>query len=116
MPTVIYKICTRAEWEAARTLGAYEGSGDDLHDGFIHFSSAHQVTATATKFFAGQRELLLVAVDAERLRSDLKWEPSRGGDLFPHLYGRLPLEAVIEVADLPLAGDGAHAFPEVLAP
>ena len=115
MPTVIYKICTRAEWAEAQAKGRYEGSADDLRDGFIHFSSPYQVAATAAKFFAGRTDLLLVAVDGDRLGSELKWEPSRGGDLFPHLYCDLPMDAVIGVDELPLAQDGAHAFPEALA-
>ena len=88
MPT-IYKICTAAEWREAERAGAYRGSAVDRRDGFIHFSTAEQAAETAAKWFAGQRDLVLVAVDAEALGDRLKWEPSRGGALFPHLYGEL---------------------------
>ncbi len=107
----IYHICTRAEWQAAQARGRYEGSSQDRADGFIHFSTAAQVEASAAKHRAGQDGLVLVAVDAEALGAALRWEESRGGALFPHLYGALPLEAVRAVEDLPLGPDGAHVFP-----
>ena len=88
----IYKICTAAEWREAERAGAYRGSAVDRRDGFIHFSTAEQAAETAAKWFAGQRDLVLVAVDADALGDALKWEPSRGGALFPHLYGELPLD------------------------
>jgi len=108
---VIYHICRREEWEAARATGRYLGSSQDKADGFIHFSSAAQVKASAVKHRAGQMGLVLLAVDEARLGSALKWEPSRGGALFPHLYGPLPAEAVVAAHDLPLGADGAHVFP-----
>lgn len=92
--TTIYKICERTAWQEAERTGAYRGSALDIGDGFIHFSTAAQVGETATKHFAGQTDLMLVAVDGDALGSALKWERSRGGDLFPHLYGALPLKAV----------------------
>lgn len=107
----IYHICRREEWEAARASGHYPGSSQDAADGFIHFSGADQVRATAAKHRAGQSGLVLLAVDEARLGPTLKWEPSRGGTLFPHLYGPLPVEAVIAVHDLPLGASGLHVFP-----
>jgi uncharacterized protein (DUF952 family) len=109
--SVIYHICRREEWEAARAAGRYLGSSQDKADGFIHFSSAAQVKASAAKHRAGQTGLVLLAVDEARLGRALKWEPSRGGAPFPHLYGPLPAEAVVGVHDLPLGADGAHVFP-----
>lgn len=93
----IFKILSRAEWQAAEQSGVFAGSPVDLTDGFIHFSTAAQVEETAARHFAGQSDLLLVAVDPGRLGDALRWEPSRGGDLFPHLYGPLPLDAVLSV-------------------
>jgi len=107
----IYKICGRAAWRAAESGGAFLGSEADARDGFIHFSTAGQVAETAAKHFAEESDLVLVAVDADALRPSLKWEPSRGGDLFPHLYGPLPLTAVRWTRPLPRAADGRHIFP-----
>jgi uncharacterized protein (DUF952 family) len=110
MPT-IYKILSASEWRAAEQAGAFGGSAVDLKDGYIHFSTASQAVETAAKHFAGQRDLVLVAVDAELLGDALKWEPSRGGALFPHLYGELRTAAALRVEPLPLGPDGRHAFP-----
>jgi len=112
--STIYKICTAAEWHAAEHAGAYSGSAVDRHDGFIHFSTAEQAAETAAKHFAGQRDLVLITVDAEKLGDRLKWEPSRGGALFPHLYGELALAAVLRVDPLPLEASGRHVFPQSL--
>lgn len=112
---VIYHICRREEWEAAQRSGRYPGSSQDTADGFIHFSDGAQVKASAAKHRAGQTGLVLLAVDAARLGLALKWEPSRGGALFPHLYGPLPVEAVLAAHELPLGADGAHVFPPMLA-
>lgn len=112
---VIYHICRRDEWEAAERVGRYAGSSQDRADGFIHFSTAAQVKASAAKHRAGQSGLVLLAVDADRLGGALKWEPSRGGALFPHLYGALPAAAVLAVHDLPLGADAAHVFPALPA-
>ena len=106
----IYKICTAEEWRAAEAKGRFEGSEVDLADGYIHFSTAAQARETAAKHFAGREGLVLVAVDAGALGAELKWEPSRGGDLFPHLYGPLQVSAARNVAPLPLE-DGSHVFP-----
>jgi len=111
----IYKICSEAEWREAERAGRFAGAAVDRADGFIHFSTADQVRETAAKHFAGQDRLVLVAVAADRLGAGLKWEPSRGGALFPHLYGALPLEAVLSVAPLPLDAQGRHVFPEGLS-
>lgn len=111
--TMIYKICSAGEWHAAERAGHYEGSPVDRRDGFIHFSTAEQVAETAAKHFAGQRNLVLVCVDAAKLGDRLKWEPSRGGALFPHLYGTLDLTSVLRVDPLPLNVAGQHVFPAI---
>src|SRR3954469_19341126 len=107
----IYKICTTSEWHEAEHAGVYRGSAVDHRDGFIHFSTAEQAAETASKWFAGQRDLVLVAVDADTLGDKLKWEPSRGGALFPHLYAALDVKTVLRVDPLPLDETGRHAFP-----
>lgn len=104
--TRVYKILSRAEWEAALARGVFDGSPDDARDGFIHLSTADQAAETARKWFAGRSDLLLVELEAETLGGGLKWEPSRGGDLFPHLYGPLRTDAALDVRPIPLAGDG----------
>jgi uncharacterized protein (DUF952 family) len=110
MPT-LYKICTATQWREATREGVFRGSAHDIRDGFIHFSTAEQVAETAARHFAGQDDLLLIAVDGATLGKALKWEPSRGGALFPHLYGALALAAVRRIEPLPLGPDGRHAFP-----
>lgn len=109
--TTIYHMCRREEWEAAAKAGSYSGSSQDAEDGFIHFSTAAQVKESAARHRAGQAGLVLLAVDAGRLGAALRWEPARGGQLFPHLYGPLPAEAVISVCELPLTAAGTHHFP-----
>lgn len=109
--TILYKICPVPLWREAERTGVFRGSEVDRRDGFIHFSSAAQVAETAAKHFAGQDDLLLVRVDATPLGNRLKWEPSRGGALFPHLYGDLDLTLVTRVDPLPLGPDGRHVFP-----
>ena len=98
--TLIYKILPREEWRAAEAVGVFEGSAVDVADGFIHFSAEDQMAETLRRHFAGQTDLLLVAVDAASLGAALKWEPSRGGALFPHLYG--PLSAALAVYAIPI--------------
>jgi uncharacterized protein (DUF952 family) len=105
---VIYKIVPSFLWPMRGA--SFGGAPVDLADGFIHFSTRTQVAETAARHFAGQDNLLLVAVDAAQLGEALKWEPSRGGDLFPHLYGPLRLSAVLWARPLPLGGDGRHDF------
>jgi uncharacterized protein (DUF952 family) len=109
----IYKICARPEWQAAERDGLYRGSEVDMRDGFIHFSTAAQTIETAEKHFTGQRDLMLVAVDAATLGVALQWEPSRGGALFPHFYGAMPLSAVRWVKPLPDENGGKRQFPEL---
>lgn len=112
MPT-IYKICPRSLWREAECMGTFRGSEVDRRDGFIHFSTAAQVVETAAKHFAGRRDLVLVRVDAAALGDRLKWEPARGGALFPHLYGDLDLKAVTHVDPLPLGPEGQYEFPPI---
>lgn len=116
MHKTIYKICSLDAWNAALESGQFTGAPVDIEDGYIHFSSPEQVAETATKHFSGQEGLVLVALDPGKLGSNLKWEPSRGGDLFPHLYGPLQVELAEWVKPLPLGSDGAHRFPEGVLP
>jgi uncharacterized protein (DUF952 family) len=113
--TTIYKICPAALWRDAEHDGVLRGAPVDLADGYIHFSTGAQVADTAARHFAGQDDLVLVAVDADALGDALKWEPSRGGALFPHLYGDLPLTAVMSIHELPRDRDGKHCFPPLSA-
>lgn len=113
--TTIYKIVPQALWREAERTGTFTGAPVDLADGYIHFSTAAQALETASRHFAGQGDLLLVAVEGDRLGPTLRWEPSRGGDLFPHLYAPLAVAGVLWVKPLPLGPDGRHAFPEMPA-
>ena len=113
MTDVVFTLIDRPTWRAAEAAGVFTGSAVDLRDGFIHFSTAAQVRETAARHFAGQGDLRLVAVDTAALGAALRWEPSRGGDLFPHLYGPLPIGAVRWVADVGLDASGRHAFPSL---
>jgi uncharacterized protein (DUF952 family) len=109
----IYKILRPAEWAELERAGETAGAPVDEADGFVHFSTAAQVAETAAKHFAGEDGLVLVAVEADDLGPALKWEASRGGALFPHLYAPLRRSDVLWHAPLPLV-DGAHVFPEEL--
>ena len=109
---LIFKILRRPEWNALRDAGRTEGAPVDLADGYIHFSTAAQVAETAAKHFATQSDLVLVAVEAQTLGDALRWEPSRGGALFPHLYRALNLSDVAWDKSLPLGATG-HIFPEL---
>ena len=111
--TVIYKICTAAQWRQAERARVFHGAEVDIQDGFIHFSTAAQLAETAAKHFAGLDDLMLIAVDASDLGAALTWEPSRGGALFPHLYGTLPFDTVLWARPLRLGPDGRHVFPEL---
>lgn len=113
--STIFKIVSTHEWALAEAEGRFIGSSVDIDDGFIHFSTATQAAETARRHFAGRKNLLLVAIDVASLASALKWEPSRGGDLFPHLYDTLDLAAVRQIWPLPLDADGQHIFPENLS-
>jgi len=109
----LYRIVTEDEWRAAQSTGVFEGSEHDRRDGFIHFSTASQAAETAAKHYAGKSGLLLLRVDAAVLTAPLKWEASRGGQLFPHLYGTLPVGSVRRVEKLPLGPDGLFLFPNL---
>ncbi|NJM83657.1 MAG: DUF952 domain-containing protein [Tabrizicola sp.] len=108
---LIYKIFRRPEWDAFRAAGETFGAPIDLADGFIHFSTAAQVAETAARHFAEESDLVLVALRPDALGAALKWEPSRGGALFPHLYRKLTLADVVWDKSLPLGATG-HIFPE----
>lgn len=112
---LIYKIFRAPEWAAFEAAGNSPGSPVDLADGFIHFSTAEQAHETARKHFAGETGLVLVAVDVARLGTELRWEPSRGGALFPHLYRDLDATDIVWTRPLPIGPDGAHIFPGDLA-
>jgi uncharacterized protein (DUF952 family) len=112
LSATIYKISPAALWRQAEQAGAFSGAPVDIADGFIHFSTAAQVAETAARHFAGVSDLVLAAIDAAALGPALRYEPSRGGALFPHLYGPLPMSAVRWVKPLPL-GPGGHQFPEL---
>ncbi len=111
---LIYKIFRADEWAALQAQGETGGAPVDLADGFVHFSTAAQAPETAARHFAGVDGLVLLELDAETLGDALKWEPSRGGDLFPHLYRMLRLDEVIRAMPLPLV-DGVHVFPDDMA-
>jgi uncharacterized protein (DUF952 family) len=113
MSQLIYKIVPKSLWREAEAAGVFTGAPVDVADGFIHFSTASQARETAAKHFAGQDNLLIAAIDGDRLGPALRYEPSRGGALFPHLYGSLPLENVVWVKPLPLDADGLHVFPKL---
>ncbi len=126
----VYKLITSSEWEAAWAEGVYRGSEIDQRDGFIHLSTAAQIAETAQKHFSGVPDLVLLAIDTDMIEklhtpenevakkpvegSPLRWEPSRGGDLFPHLYALLPSAAVQSVIPAPLADDGTPIIPRDL--
>lgn len=109
----IYKILSRAAWEAALAGGRFEGSAVDREDGYIHFSTAAQAQETAKRHFLGQAGLVVLAVEADDLGEALRWEPSRGGDLFPHLYAALETRHVRSVSDAPLGPDGVPAIGDL---
>lgn len=110
---MIYKICSRELWQQAVDAGEFTGAEIDLADGYIHFSAAHQVRETLAKHFSGRMDLVLIAVDEATLGPALKWEISRGGDSFPHLYGVLTIASVGSVQDLELGTDGGHVLPRL---
>ncbi len=116
MTKTIYKILTAHEWRDAVRSGSYAGSADDVRDGFIHFSTAEQLGGTAAKYFRGKPDLVLAAFEAASLGPSLKWEPSRGGALFPHLYGPLPTTLALRVEPLPLDPDGVPILAQDLTP
>jgi len=107
----IYHVCRAAEWASGSAAGAYAGSSQDRADGFIHCSDAHQVVASVARHRAGQDGLVILEIDAAALGARLRWEPSRGGALFPQIYGELRPAEVLRAADLPRGADGRHVFP-----
>jgi uncharacterized protein (DUF952 family) len=107
---IVYKIVPAPQWCESEREGTFHGSPVDARDGFIHLSSAEQISGTAARHFVGAVDLLLLAVRTASL--DIRWEPSRGGDLFPHLYGALPMASVVWVRPLPLI-DGVHVLPDL---
>ncbi len=111
--TLVFKIVATDDWRAAEKAGVFDGAVIDRADGYIHLSTAAQAAETAAKWFAGRQDLTLVGVDAEALGPLLRWEPSRGGALFPHLYGPLPMRAVLWSRLLPLGPDGRHDFGDL---
>ncbi|MDP3255750.1 MAG: DUF952 domain-containing protein [Bosea sp. (in: a-proteobacteria)] len=112
---LIYKICPDSLWRAAEAEGRFDGAAIDLSDGYIHFSTGDQLRETAAKHFAGQRDLLLIAVDGNKLGEALRYEPSRGGALFPHLYASLGTRDVRWVVPLAQGPDGSPVIPEDIA-
>lgn len=114
MTQIIYKIEDAQTWAQALRNGHYLGSPLDLKDGFIHLSTPQHVRETAQKYMAGQEGLVLIGVDASKIGETLVWEEARGGVLFPHIYGPLPLDAVLSTQAMPLGPDGLHIFgPEI---
>lgn len=112
--TRVYKILPRADWDEAMRAGRFDGSPVDVRDGFIHFSSAAQAQETAAKHFAGQADLVIAGFEAAALGEALRWEPSRNGDLFPHLYGALDTALAVEVRDLALGADGVPQLGDLI--
>ncbi len=110
MDTVIFHVCKKQDWEVAKTTGFYSGVADYNNDNFIHFSEREEVFQSVEKYFSGCSDLILLKVRTELLGPALRWERSRGGKLFPHLYSSLPLEAVIEVQNINLDSNGKHIF------
>jgi len=111
--TIVYKIVGEELWRQAARKGIFTGSAADLADGFIHLSAQDQVAATAARHFCGRRDLLLVAIPATALAPSLRWEVSRQGALFPHLYADLPMDSVLWVKPLPLGPNDRHVFPDL---
>lgn len=111
MDSVAYKIETRSAWAKAQSDGVYTGSALDVTDGFIHLSALDQVRTTLTLWFMGQPDLILAKIDLAPLGDTVVWEASRGGALFPHIYGPIPMSVVQDVIDLPLLADGSHNLP-----
>lgn len=110
----IYHLAAAADWQVAQADGRYRGSPDDLRDGFMHFSTGAQVAESAARHRAGRADQILICVAADALGPDLRWEISRGGQLFPHLYAPLDVAKVLSAVPLPLGADGRHVFPALL--
>lgn len=114
MDKLVYKVCPMLDWQQATRAGNYAGSADDARDGFIHLSTREQLAGTIEKHFRGRDGLVLVALDAAQLGAALRYEASRGGALFPHLYAHLPVSAALSVTPLPLGADGVPQLPQDL--
>ncbi|HML30361.1 MAG TPA: DUF952 domain-containing protein [Hyphomicrobium sp.] len=112
MIKIIFKVVTGPEWSKAMTSGIYEGSADDRRDGFIHFSAQHQLRGTLEKHFKGKGDLVLIAFEASKLGPKLRWEQSRGGDLFPHLYDSIPVSEALWQRPLQQDKDGVPQIDE----
>ena len=111
--TRIYKLLGKADWEAAMAAGRFAGAGVDLEDGYIHFSTALQCAETVRIYYLGRTALMILEVESEGLGAGLKWEPSRGGDLFPHLYRPLEISEVIDARDVALGGGGVPVLGDL---
>lgn len=111
--TLIFKIMNKATWVKAQETGEFLGSEHDQRDGFIHFSNEDQLKGTLAKHYQGQKDLLLLAFKANDFGKNLKWEPSRGGALFPHLYAPLPTSTNLWEKPLEIANDGTHIIPKI---
>src|ERR1700722_9261224 len=107
---LVFKIVSSTEWRAAEASGVFAGAAVDRADRYIHFSTAAQAPETAAKWFGGRDDLTLVAIDADALGARLRWEPSRGGALFPHLYAGFPMSPVVSSRPWPVGSDGGHVF------
>ena len=114
MQPLIYKVCSQAEWDNAVDQAAFHGSADDLRDGFIHLSTAEQLIGTLARHFSGARDLLLIGYDPKSFGNSLKWEASRSGQMFPHVYGVLPPAEALSIETLRLGADGQHILREGL--
>lgn len=110
----VYKITDTASLAKAEDDGVFEPSDDDRRDGFVHLSTAEQLKGTLDRHFSGKSDLMLLAFDAARLGDELRWEPSRGGELFPHLYDNLPVAGMLWVEPLPRGLDGGHRLPKAV--
>jgi uncharacterized protein (DUF952 family) len=112
---LVFKICPAEMWRSAEKVGSFKGGAIDLEDGYIHFSTKEQVRETAAKHFRTEDNLLLIAVNADQFGDELRWEVSRGGALFPHLYDVLQLSDVVWTKSLPMDANGKHEFPDMEA-
>lgn len=113
-PKIAYKIESKSNWEQALQLGKYEGSVLDKKDGFIHLSSGVQLAKTFELHFAGKLNLVVAAIDLQQLGDAVTWEKSRGGELFPHIYGNLPASAIIETMEVSYGADGTGSLPNAI--
>lgn len=110
MDPSLYKVVSCEDWQQAVSAGVFRGFGIDLEDGFIHLSTGDQVKDTVRRYFSGRTDLMLVSIDSSGLGQTLRWEPSRGGALFPHVHGTIPMSAVLQAEPLPLGEHGEHYF------